>query len=173
MGHTVRMDVHLDGRPFTSYVADGLILATPTGSTAYAFSVRGPIIDPRHRAVLMAPVAAHMLFDRAMVLRPDCEITVTVTGDRTAGLSVDGQPGDHADARRHRALHRQPATGPARDVRRTGLPRRAPGQVRPGRPLRGPTGDSRAPGPCGTVGRRRSSTLGRSCSSNWPSATSG
>src|SRR5690606_768672 len=53
MGHTVRLDVELDGRPFTSYVSDGLIVATPTGSTAYAFSVRGPIIDPTHRAVLM------------------------------------------------------------------------------------------------------------------------
>jgi NAD+ kinase len=94
MGHTVRLDVELDRRPFTSYVADGLILATPTGSTAYAFSVRGPIIDPRHRAVLMAPVAAHMLFDRAMVLRPDCEVRITVAGDRMAGVSVDGQPGE-------------------------------------------------------------------------------
>lgn len=91
MGHTVRLDVALDGRPFTSYVADGLILATPTGSTAYAFSVRGPIVDPRHRAVLMAPVAAHMLFDRAIVLRPDCDVKVTIGGDRPAGVSVDGR----------------------------------------------------------------------------------
>lgn len=91
MGHTVRLEVALDGRPFTSYVADGLILATPTGSTAYAFSVRGPIVDPRHRAVLMAPVAAHMLFDRSIVLRPDCEVRVTVGGDRPAGVSVDGR----------------------------------------------------------------------------------
>lgn len=95
MGHTVRLDVELDRRPFTSWVADGLILATPTGSTAYAFSVHGPIIDPRHKAVLMAPVAAHMLFDRAMVLRPDCEVRVTIAGDRRAGLSVDGRPGEH------------------------------------------------------------------------------
>ena len=93
MGHTVRLDVQLDGLPFTSYVSDGLILATPTGSTAYAFSVRGPIIDPRHRAVLMAPVAAHMLFDRSLVLQPDCEVRVTVSGDRPAGVSVDGRAG--------------------------------------------------------------------------------
>jgi len=93
MGRTVRLDVALDGRPFTSYVCDGLILATPTGSTAYAFSVGGPIIDPRHRAVLMAPVAAHMLFDRSLVLQPDCRIRVTVGGDRAAGVSVDGRPG--------------------------------------------------------------------------------
>lgn len=94
MGHTVRMDVELDGRPFTSYVADGLILATPTGSTAYLFSVRGPIVDPRHRAVLLAPVAAHMLFDRALVLGPECEVRATVAGDRRAGISVDGRSGD-------------------------------------------------------------------------------
>ncbi len=93
MGHTVRLDVELDGLPFTSYVSDGLILATPTGSTAYAFSVRGPIIDPRHRAVLMSPVAAHMLFDRSLVLQPDCEVRVTVAGDRAAGVSVDGRAG--------------------------------------------------------------------------------
>ena len=93
MGHTVRLDVELDGLPFTSYVSDGLILATPTGSTAYAFSVRGPIIDPRHRAVLMSPVAAHMLFDRSLVLQPDCLVRVTVAGDRTAGVSVDGRAG--------------------------------------------------------------------------------
>lgn len=94
MGRTVRLDVELDGRPFTSYVCDGLLLATPTGSTAYAFSVRGPIIDPRHRAILMAPVAAHMLFDRSLVLQPDCRITVTVAGDRAAGVSVDGRAGE-------------------------------------------------------------------------------
>ncbi len=93
MGRTVRLDVELDGRPFTSYVCDGLILATPTGSTAYAFSVRGPIIDPRHRAVLLAPVAAHMLFDRSLVLRPDCRVRVTVAGDRAAGVRVDGRAG--------------------------------------------------------------------------------
>lgn len=91
-GHTVRVDVELDGTFFTGWVADGLILGTPTGSTAYSFSVGGPIVDPIHRAVIMAPVAPHMLFDRAMVLRPDCEVTVTVRGQRQGGLSVDGTP---------------------------------------------------------------------------------
>ncbi len=100
VGRTVRLDVDLDGRPFNSYVCDGLILATPTGSTAYAFSVRGPIIDPRHRAILMTPVAAHMLFDRSLVLQPDCVVTVTVAPDRAAAVIVDGshegllEPGD-------------------------------------------------------------------------------
>lgn len=90
-GRTVRLAVELDGKHFTDYVCDGLILATATGSTAYAFSVRGPIIDPRHRAILLTPVAPHMLFDRSMVLQPDCQITVTVVSDRRAGVSVDGR----------------------------------------------------------------------------------
>jgi NAD+ kinase len=93
MGHTVRLDVELDGRAFISYVSDGVILSTPTGSTAYSFSVRGPIVDPRHRAVLMSPVAAHMLFDRSLVLRPDCRVRITVAGSRSAGVSVDGRTG--------------------------------------------------------------------------------
>ena len=67
---TVRLGVSLDGEFLTSYAADGLIAATPTGSTAYAFSARGPIVDPVHRAIQLTPVSPHMLFDRTMVLDP-------------------------------------------------------------------------------------------------------
>lgn len=94
-GHTVRLDVDLDGSSFTTWVADGLIVGTPTGSTAYSFSVGGPIVDPVHRGLIMAPVAPHMLFDRSMVLRPDCEVRITVRGNRDGGLSVDGRPQRH------------------------------------------------------------------------------
>lgn len=91
MGHTVRLDVELDGLPFTSYVSDGLILATPTGSTAYAFSARGPIVAPTHRAIMLTPVSPHMLFDRTLVLEPGTELRITVAGHRPAALSVDGR----------------------------------------------------------------------------------
>jgi NAD+ kinase len=100
MGHTVRLGVSIDGDPFTPYAADGLIVATPTGSTAYAFSARGPIVEPTHRCLLMTPVSPHMLFDRSLVLAPDALVRIEVTGDRAATLSVDGhnlgtlQPGD-------------------------------------------------------------------------------
>ncbi|WP_334144197.1 NAD(+)/NADH kinase [Rhabdothermincola sp.] len=90
-GHTVRLDVEIDGRFFTPYTTDGLIVATPTGSTAYALSVRGPIVEPTHRAILLTPVSPHMLFDRTLVLQPDTRIRITVAGTRPATLSVDGR----------------------------------------------------------------------------------
>jgi len=93
LGHTVRLEVSFDGRPFTSYVADGLIVATPTGSTAYAFSVRGPIIAPSHKALLLAPVSPHMLFDRCVVLDHTTVVSLVVAGHRSARLSLDGRPG--------------------------------------------------------------------------------
>ena len=90
MGHTVRLAVSIDGETFTPYAADGLIVATPTGSTAYAFSARGPIVEPTHRCLLMTPVSPHMLFDRSLVLAPSARVRIEVAGDRSATVSVDG-----------------------------------------------------------------------------------
>lgn len=92
-GHTLRLRVHLDGEFFTSYVTDGMVVATPTGSTAYAFSVRGPIVAPTHRALVMVPVAPHLLFDRALVLEATSTVELEVVGHRSAMLSIDGQAG--------------------------------------------------------------------------------
>jgi NAD+ kinase len=89
-GRTVRLEVSFDGSPFTPYTADGLIVATPTGSTAYAFSARGPIIAPTHRAMLLTPVSPHMLFDRSLVLEPDDVLRISVASERAATLAVDG-----------------------------------------------------------------------------------
>ena len=90
-GHTVRLLVSIDGAPFTSYAADGLIIATPTGSTAYSLSARGPVVSPEHRAMLLTPVSPHMLFDRSLVLDPNEPIRIEVTGYRPVEVSVDGQ----------------------------------------------------------------------------------
>ena len=90
-GHTVRMMVKIDGTAFTTYAADGLIVATPTGSTAYSLSARGPVVSPRHRALLLTPVSPHMLFDRSLVLDPEESVEVEVVGHRPIVLSVDGQ----------------------------------------------------------------------------------
>ena len=91
MGHTVRLAVDVDGQFFTTYAADGLIVATPTGSTAYSFSARGPIVAPTHRALVLTPVSPHMLFDRSLVLDPSAQLRLVVQGHRAATLSVDGR----------------------------------------------------------------------------------
>lgn len=91
-GHTVRLLARIDGHPFTHYEADGLIVSTPTGSTAYSLSARGPIVSPQHRAILLTPVSPHMLFDRTLVLSPDEVVEIEVAGHRRADVAVDGQP---------------------------------------------------------------------------------
>lgn len=90
-GQIVRVDVAVDGERFTTYAADGIIVATPTGSTAYAWSAGGPIVAPSHTALLLTPVAPHMLFDRSLVLPPTATIRLEVAADRAAALSVDGR----------------------------------------------------------------------------------
>jgi NAD+ kinase len=90
-GQMTRVLVTVDGEPFTTYSADGIIVATPTGSTAYAWSAGGPLVDPSHEALLLTPVAAHMLFDRSLVLPPSSCIRLEVVDDRPADLSVDGR----------------------------------------------------------------------------------
>lgn len=90
-GHTVRLAVSVNGDFFTTYAADGLIVATPTGSTAYSFSARGPIVAPTHRCLVITPVSPHMLFDRTLVLDPDATVRAEVTGHRPATVSVDGR----------------------------------------------------------------------------------
>lgn len=89
--NTVRLAVWIDGEFFTTYAADGLIVASPTGSTAYAFSARGPIIDATHRALLLTPVAPHMPFDRALVFSAQTRLRLSIDGHRPAAVSVDGR----------------------------------------------------------------------------------
>jgi NAD+ kinase len=90
-GQIARVLVTVDGEPFTTYSADGLIVATPTGSTAYAWSAGGPIVSPDLQVLVLTPVAPHMLFDRSLVLPPTACIRLEVVDDRPADLSVDGR----------------------------------------------------------------------------------
>ncbi|MBN1230417.1 MAG: NAD(+)/NADH kinase [Anaerolineales bacterium] len=87
----VHLVTHLDGKLVTTYVADGLITATPTGSTAYALASGGPILPPDLRNLLIMPVAPHFSVDRAIVLPEGIEISVTVLTGHEAVLSIDGQ----------------------------------------------------------------------------------
>ncbi len=104
-GHTVRLAAAIGGAPFVTYAADGLLVATPTGSTAYNLSARGPLLSPRLRAMVATPLSPHMLFDRPLVLEPDEELRLAVAGPRPAVLVVDGvtlgtlAPGDAVELR--------------------------------------------------------------------------
>jgi len=89
-GHTIRVAAEIAGRPFLTYVADGLIVCTPTGSTAYNFSARGPVISPRLRALVLTPVSPHLLFDRSLVLEPEEWVRLTVLDGRSAVVVIDG-----------------------------------------------------------------------------------
>ncbi|MFN3708089.1 NAD kinase [Microcella sp.] len=79
--------VAVDGRPLTSFGADGVVMATPTGSTAYAFSAGGPIVWPSLDALLMVPLSAHALFARPLVVGPNSSLAVDVL-DRTGATGV-------------------------------------------------------------------------------------
>jgi NAD+ kinase len=89
-GHTVQAEVCINRVPFLTFAADALILATPTGSTAYNLSARGPIVSPRARVQVLTPVAPHMLFDRSLILHEDDEVTISTVAGRPADLVVDG-----------------------------------------------------------------------------------
>jgi len=110
------LGVYVEGTLFASYSADALIVASPTGSTAYNFAAGGPIVSPRVRALVFTPVAAHMVFNRSLVVGADEEIVVRVL-ERSGqvAVSVDGQvrgvldPGDWVGV--------TPARRPARLVR--------------------------------------------------------
>lgn len=86
----VRVSASVDGMQLTNYVADGLIAATPTGSTAYALAAGGPILPPELRNILLVPIAPHLSIDRAVVLSEGTSVSITLRGG-DAVLSVDGQ----------------------------------------------------------------------------------
>jgi len=88
----VVLEVNIGRRRFVNLPADAVICATPTGSTAYAFSARGPILSPRVDAIVMVPVAAHTLFDRTLVLDPREQLSLRpVGGDNTCVVTTDGR----------------------------------------------------------------------------------
>lgn len=102
-----RLAVYISGQLLASYSADAIIVATPTGSTAYSFSAGGPVVSPHMDAVIFTPVAPHIAFDRTVVAAVDEAVAVRVlpTSGRVA-VSIDGQlrgvlePGDWAAAYR-------------------------------------------------------------------------
>ncbi len=103
LGRVVHLEARVDGDLLTTYVADALIVATPTGSTAYALAAGGPIMPPHQRNILLVPVAPHLSLDRAVVLAEGVRVRVVVCGHSPATLILDGErvaelaPGDSVE----------------------------------------------------------------------------
>lgn len=117
----VRLSVTVGGERLAAFNADGVIVATPTGSTAYALSAGGPLVSPRARCLVVVPVSAHMIFSRPFVFAPDETIEVHLDPDgEAATVALDGSirsdlhPGASIAVRRHeRPLRLVRASGPA------------------------------------------------------------
>ena len=116
----VRLDVAIDGSHLASYVADGLILATPTGSTAYSFSAGGPILDPTSRNLVVTPVAAYLSAIRSIVVSPHHTVRVRILDAHDALVSIDGR--EDYPLRVGDAVLVQPRERPIRFVAPTGTP---------------------------------------------------
>ncbi len=87
----VRLSLSVDGDHVTTYTADGLIVATPTGSTAYSMAAGGPLLPPELQNFLVVPVAPHLSLGRAIVLHRQAVICIQVEMDHDATVTADGQ----------------------------------------------------------------------------------
>jgi NAD+ kinase len=135
----VRLALFVDQVYVTTFSADGVIVATPTGSTAYSFSTGGPIVTPTLPCLIVTPVAAHMVFDRSFVLSADQHVTLEVVGEEEGLISADGRESLELPVGSRVRIGRAP--NPARFVRsddappfhalvreKFGLPGRDPGE---------------------------------------------
>jgi NAD+ kinase len=88
------LECTVDGRRVTTYKADGVIVATPTGSTAYSLSANGPITVPTLEAILVTPICPHTLTQRPLVIPDHCEVELVLTSDNgEVYLTLDGHTG--------------------------------------------------------------------------------
>jgi NAD+ kinase len=101
----MRMEVRIDDSHLATYVADGIVVATPTGSTAYSFSAGGPILDPTARNLVVTPVAAYLASVRSVVVSPVHAVRVRIIDGPAGIVSIDGRddypiaPGDQVEIR--------------------------------------------------------------------------
>jgi NAD+ kinase len=91
LARMIRVHTHIDGGHLATYAADGVIVATPTGSTAYALAVGGPIMPPELHNILLIPIAPHLSLERAIVLSEGVVVELRIGTDHEALLTVDGQ----------------------------------------------------------------------------------
>ena len=87
----IRMEIIVNNIPIKKIAADGIIIATPTGSTAYSLSAGGPIVEPKNEAIIITPICAHTLFSRSIIINPENELVIKITSkNKKDSFSVDG-----------------------------------------------------------------------------------
>jgi len=91
LARIVRLKAYVDGGYLSTYAADGLIISTATGSTAYALAVGGPILPPQLHNILVIPIAPHLSLNRAVVLAEGSTVSIEISTDHRAMLTIDGQ----------------------------------------------------------------------------------
>jgi NAD+ kinase len=91
LARVVRLDVSIDDSHLASFIADGLVVASPTGSTGYSFSAGGPILDPTSRNLVVTPIAAYLTALRSIVVSPRHVVSVSVTAAQDVQVSIDGR----------------------------------------------------------------------------------
>lgn len=112
-GSMVGLQLEADGVRVSDYHADGLIFASPSGSTAYSLGAGGPILAPSMQAVVVTPISAHALGHRPLVMRPDALLRVSVlTGQEAAAVSVDGQNAQNLRLGQTALIERHPVAYP-------------------------------------------------------------
>jgi len=101
----MRMEVLIDDSHLATYIADGIVVATPTGSTAYSFSAGGPILDPTARNLVVTPIAAYLASVRSVVVSPAHKVRIRIVDGPSGLVSIDGrddypvEPGDEVEIR--------------------------------------------------------------------------
>jgi NAD+ kinase len=116
----IRLAVYVGDVYVTTFSADGVIAATPTGSTAYSFSAGGPIVSPSVPCIVVTPIAAHMVFDRSLVLAERERVSLEVLGEEAGLLSADGRGSVELPVGTRVRIGAAPR--PARFVRRSDAP---------------------------------------------------
>lgn len=138
LARAIQLETWVDGGYLTSYFADGLIISTATGSTAYALAAGGPILPPELKSILIIPIAPHLSMDRTVVLAQGAQVEAQIKTDHQAILTVDGQyefdlkSGDHVLVKASSHLSRFARVQPRSYFYRTLLARLAPAELAPG-----------------------------------------
>lgn len=90
----IELNISCDGKSINRYCSDGVIISTPTGSTAYSLSAGGPVVDPKIEGILLTPICTHSLFSRSLIFRPDCVLSIRPSSDCAENICISCDGGE-------------------------------------------------------------------------------